>query len=189
MAVTIPPLCTFGGRRHTGSAASCAENGRADAGQERVWKSGSLALLHASWSLGRPARKPADRRHGGHRELHDVEGRVIRYVWLGLGVMAVATFVACGADTTPDDPESLASPSASHSPGHRRRASLGGDRDVVLRRVRGARAWVTGLRRSPSPISPTSSGPWGWYPATPTEHGCRLCRLLASRPNLATRWS
>ena len=42
---------------------------------------------------------------------------MIRYVWLGLGVMAVATFVACGADTTPDDPESLASPSASIAPG------------------------------------------------------------------------
>ncbi len=42
---------------------------------------------------------------------------MIRYVWLGLGVMAVATIVACGADTTPDDPESLAAPSASIAPG------------------------------------------------------------------------
>ena len=42
---------------------------------------------------------------------------MIRYVWLGLGAMAVATIVACGADTTPDDPGSLAAPSASIAPG------------------------------------------------------------------------
>ena len=41
-----------------------------------------------------------------------------RYVWLGLGVMAVATIVACSADTSPDDPEgSLAAASASIAPG------------------------------------------------------------------------
>ena len=41
-----------------------------------------------------------------------------RYVWLGPGVMALATIVACGADPTPDDPErSLAAASASIAPG------------------------------------------------------------------------
>ncbi len=41
-----------------------------------------------------------------------------RDVRLGLGVMAVATLVACGAETTPDDPErSLAATSASIAPG------------------------------------------------------------------------
>ncbi len=39
-------------------------------------------------------------------------------VRLGLGMMAVATLVACGAETTPDDPErSLAATSASIAPG------------------------------------------------------------------------
>lgn len=41
-----------------------------------------------------------------------------RYVWLGPGVMALATIVACGADPTPDDPErSLAAASAAIAPG------------------------------------------------------------------------
>jgi len=43
---------------------------------------------------------------------------VTRYVWLGPGVMALATIVACGADPTPDDPErSLAAASAAIAPG------------------------------------------------------------------------
>jgi len=77
---------------------------------------------------------------------------VIRYVWLGLGVMAVATIVACGADTTPDDPESLAAPSASIAPGI--------DAGLLLEEIEMLASDEFGGRAPGSPGHHTNLGAW-----------------------------